>query len=385
MPAPANLVHEFSTSNGLGDFTLVAVDGKQTFNEAFGTGGTDLFDYFISSRDNTQWEYGTGHLLNATTLVRDTVIESSNSDNPVNFTAGTTDVTNDVPADNQARIDGAQTFTGVKKFAQNELEIGAVSSPTDLTADQGGLRLKGDTDKIIKYDNPSIAWIVDPAIETPIITVNEIIQVDAGNWDEFGINLAADKEFTLDGKPIIKEAAGTVTLSNVGALDSTTEATIEDAIDTLANLGAMGSASGSITGPSGTWDTGGMDLASGDSYAIDGEAVITDSGGFKLLSNIDILDSKTEATIENFIDTLSNLTTIQNRTITLDDAGTDAIFGWDDSVSAYKNLVSADATAILNLATTARKGLLSAADKTKLDGSIAVGKVIALSMITGAQ
>src|SRR5690554_4306363 len=102
MPAPANLVHEQSTSTGTGNFTLSAVNGRQRFSTAFGTGSTpDVFDYFISSQAAAEWERGTGHMSDSDTLVRDTVLESSNANNPVNFSAGTKDVTNDVPAGSQ--------------------------------------------------------------------------------------------------------------------------------------------------------------------------------------------------------------------------------------------------------------------------------------------
>lgn len=56
-----------------------------------------------------------------------------------------------------------------------------------------------------------------------------------------------------------------------------------------------------------------------------------------------------ESTIEAAIDTLANLTSIQGRTITLADAGADALFGWDDSASAYQNLSAADAKTALAL------------------------------------
>lgn len=101
MPAPSDLIHQTATTTGTGNFTLVAVNGKRSFNTGFGTGGTDLFDYYISSRDAAEWERGTGHLSDATTLVRDTVIASSNANAAVNFAAGTKDVTNDVPAAKQ--------------------------------------------------------------------------------------------------------------------------------------------------------------------------------------------------------------------------------------------------------------------------------------------
>lgn len=96
--APGNLVHETTVSTSTGDLTVASTFGKRTFNTEFGTGGTDLFWYFVSSRDANEWEVGTGHLSSSTTLVRDTVSSSSNADALVNFSAGTKDVTNDIPA-----------------------------------------------------------------------------------------------------------------------------------------------------------------------------------------------------------------------------------------------------------------------------------------------
>lgn len=111
MPAPSDLVHETSSTTGTGNFTLSNANGKRSFNTAFGTGGTDTFDYYISNRDTTEWERGTGHLSAASTLVRDTVKASSNSDAAVNFSAGTKDVTNDVPAARQVRTDESNNIS----------------------------------------------------------------------------------------------------------------------------------------------------------------------------------------------------------------------------------------------------------------------------------
>ena len=105
MAAIDNLVHETSTSTGTGNLSLSNVDGKQSFNTAFGTGGTDVFYYFISHRTAAEWEVGTGHLSAATTIVRGTVLASSNSGSAVNFSAGTKDITNDFPARNLGEID----------------------------------------------------------------------------------------------------------------------------------------------------------------------------------------------------------------------------------------------------------------------------------------
>jgi hypothetical protein len=77
----------------------------------------------------------------------------------------------------------------------------------------------------------------------------------------------------------------------------------------------------------------------------------SDSSGTLTLQNVDALDATTETTIEAAIDTLANLTSIQGRTLTLADAGANAIFGWDDTAGAYENLTKAEAQSILGLPT----------------------------------
>jgi len=138
MPAPSDLVHQITLGTGTGTVTLVAVNGKRSFNSAFGTGGTNVFDYFISSRDAAEWERGTGHLSDATTLVRDTVLASSNSGSAVNFSSGTKDITNDVPATNQARLDTSQTWSGTNTFsAALNLTSGQITFPASQNASAG--------------------------------------------------------------------------------------------------------------------------------------------------------------------------------------------------------------------------------------------------------
>lgn len=89
-------VRETSTTTGTGDFTLAgAVGGFTSFNSAFGTGSGNTFSYVIFDPATNGFEIGTTYLSAATTLVRNgsqTVIKSSNSNNPVNFGAGTKQV-----------------------------------------------------------------------------------------------------------------------------------------------------------------------------------------------------------------------------------------------------------------------------------------------------
>jgi hypothetical protein len=46
----------------------------------------------------------------------------------------------------------------IKVIADKELELGSVTTPTDITADEGGIRLKGTTDKTFHWVNLTDAW-----------------------------------------------------------------------------------------------------------------------------------------------------------------------------------------------------------------------------------
>ena len=54
------------------------------------------------------------------------------------------------------------------------------------------------------------------------------------------VDIATSHAYKVNGTAILSDSSGTMTLSNVDALDATTEATIEAAIDTLSNLTSIG-------------------------------------------------------------------------------------------------------------------------------------------------
>lgn len=74
-------------------------------------------------------------------------------------------------------------------------------------------------------------------------------------------------------------------------------------------------------------------------------ALATTAYGRSLLTLAD------EDALEALLDTLPNLVSVQGLTVTLADAGADAILGWDDSAAAYENLTAAEVRAIAGLAT----------------------------------
>lgn len=90
-------IRETSTTTGTGTITLAgAVSGYRTFSSVAATG--DSVYYVITL--GTEWEVGLGTMASSTTLSRDTVLSSSNSNAAVNFSAGTKDVFMTIPATN---------------------------------------------------------------------------------------------------------------------------------------------------------------------------------------------------------------------------------------------------------------------------------------------
>jgi hypothetical protein len=89
-------VKETTTTTGTGTITLAgAVSGFQSF-AAVGNGN----ETFYTIAGGAEWEVGIGtYTSSGTTLSRDTVLESSNSGNLVNFSAGTKDVFVTYPAE----------------------------------------------------------------------------------------------------------------------------------------------------------------------------------------------------------------------------------------------------------------------------------------------
>jgi len=91
----ADRILEHSNTLGTGNLTLLgAQTGYRTFADAFAL--SEPFYYVIEF--GSQWEIGSGYLVNLTTLARDTVLESTNSNNLVSFPGGSKRVFCTAPA-----------------------------------------------------------------------------------------------------------------------------------------------------------------------------------------------------------------------------------------------------------------------------------------------
>tara|TARA_R110000868_G_scaffold25254_1_gene98548 strand:- start:135 stop:980 length:846 start_codon:yes stop_codon:yes gene_type:complete len=124
----ADRVRETSTTTGTGTLTLAgAVSGFQTFSSAIGDANTCYYTIVNGS----EWEVGLGTVA-AGTLARTTILQSSNADAAVNFSAGTKDVFATYPADKSV----------FKDASNNVNALGTVSSGvwngSEITVPYGG-------------------------------------------------------------------------------------------------------------------------------------------------------------------------------------------------------------------------------------------------------
>ena len=71
-------------------------------------------------------------------------------------------------------VNGSTTTinTATLNVEDKKIELGKVSTPTDTTADGGGITLKGATDKTITWVDATDAWTFNQSVTTPKLLVN---------------------------------------------------------------------------------------------------------------------------------------------------------------------------------------------------------------------
>jgi hypothetical protein len=198
------------------------------------------------------------------------------------------------------------------------------------------------------------AIVADRVLTLPLITATDTLPAIglAQTWSAVqthsaNISLSANADIAFTGTSGTNDI--TLTDSLADALSITrggTNMVLFDSSTPRITFTPITTFTGTITGPSGTWDSGGVDIAASDSYAVDGTAILSDSSGTMTLSNVDALDSTTEATIEGAIDTLANLVSVG--TITTGVWNGTAITGAyinDDIISGQSEITSGLATA----------------------------------------
>lgn len=135
-------VKETTTTTGTGTYTLAgAVTGFEAFSE-IGDGNTTYY----ACTDGTDFEVGIGtYTASGTTLARTTILQSSNSDSAVNWTAGTRNIFITQPAQKAVFLDASNKLD----LNGNAIEMGGGS--INLDAD-GNSSIVASSNDIIRFE-----------------------------------------------------------------------------------------------------------------------------------------------------------------------------------------------------------------------------------------
>jgi len=139
--------------------------------------------------------------------------------------------------------------------------------------------------------SPTSATITNGELPAADVVANYILRVNAAATGFEAVS-ATDAALSgsltpTDGNFIVGDGTDFVVESGATARTSIGLGTGNNV--TFTNVTGSGTLNitGTITGPSGTWDSGGVDIAASDSYAVAGTAILSDSSGTMTLSNID--------------------------------------------------------------------------------------------------
>ena len=274
------LTNSAITING----TSISLGSSGSITTTAITEGTNL--YYTDARARAAQSAGTGISYNSTTGVISTVQDIATTASP-SFaglsTTGTLTVGGDLVVNGTTTTVNSTTITVDDK----NIELGSVATPTDITANGGGITLKGSTDKTFNWVSSTASW-----------TSSE------------NLDLASGKTFKINGSDVLTSSqvlgktlpSGTV----VGTTDSQTltnktltsptinNATVNNLIitGTLTAGGGVGTA-GQILQSTGTgveWTS----AAAGSEPA--------DLMYFNILSRVGEVQAKLTSLLQNYLD-----------------------------------------------------------------------------------
>jgi len=208
-PTSANLASAVTDETGSGVLVFAtaptfttSIDGGATF-AAFASSTALTLGYTGTAANTTN--IATGATASATTKTINIGTGAATggiSNVNLGSAAGTVTVNNDLTVTGNLDVKGTTTFieSTTLQVTDKNVELGKVASPTDTTADGGGITLLGTTNKTIAYDNANTQW------------------TSSENW-----NLASGKSFKINNTAVLSSTTlgSTVTgssLTSVGTI-----------------------------------------------------------------------------------------------------------------------------------------------------------------------
>ena len=185
------------------------------------------------------------------------------------------------------------------------IELGSVATPSDATADGGGITLKGTTDKTFNWVDATDAW-----------TSSEHVNLASGKSLYLNGTLLKDATETLTNKTI-NATSNTITVASSNVSDFNEAA--QDAVGTI--LSSDLAYNDSTPGIALNYVTVGNTLlngVSGASYGLIGTSTyldVKDTNGYNKEIELDIAAVKTQLNTDGYI-TTSSTSTLTNKTLT---------------------------------------------------------------------
>jgi len=213
----ADRVKETTTSTGTGAISLAGAEPNfRTFASVLSDGDTTY--YAIIDDNNLAFEVGLGtYASSGNTITRTTVLASSNSNNAVNFSAGTKDVFLTYPADKSVNRDASGNVSVSGSITATSFTGPVTATQVDLTA-QGDLRLQDSSGgQYVALQAPAtVGSSFTFTLPSADGSASQILQTDgSGNLSFTTVN--ASPSFTAtasgaiaNGDPVILNTAGTV-------------------------------------------------------------------------------------------------------------------------------------------------------------------------------
>ena len=242
-------VKETTTTTGTATYQLAgAVSGFEGFIQV-GDGNTT---YYVCT-DNTDFEIGIGTFTDASpdTLSRDTILQSSNSDNKVDWSAGTRTIFCTYPADKAVFEDASNNINGtfVGNITGNVTGNTSGTAATVTTAAQTNITSLGTLTALTVDDvaiDGKVVTLTGSTSDTATLTAGtngtlDIVTTDAGGASA-NIQITADGTAELAGTTVTLDSSGGITLDADGGT-----ITFADAGSSLGTITSSGYSGNSAT------------------------------------------------------------------------------------------------------------------------------------------
>lgn len=168
-------VKETTTTTGTGTINL---DGAQTNFETFvsGIGNSNTTYYAIVNRLTAEFEIGLGTITDASpdTLARTTILSSTNSDNAVDFSAGTKDVFCTLPASKAVIKDASNDVTLQANLTVGDLLKMPINTANKILVADGTSFQEVDVSGDATIASSGALTIANDAVEQAMIADNAV-------------------------------------------------------------------------------------------------------------------------------------------------------------------------------------------------------------------